>query len=167
MGPTATPIWLDEGCGCALAQRERSCGVVVYTGAPREYLLLHYPSGHWDFPKGHVERGEADLEAALREVREETGLRDVQVLPGFAHTFEYFYKREGAAMHKAVTYFVGRSPSRAVRISHEHRGFVWLPYEQALAKITYENARDLLARAESFVARASRPQRGDRVGSKE
>lgn len=135
-----------------MARSEHSAGVVIYTGDPREYLLLHYPSGHWDFPKGHVEAGETDLQAALREVQEETGMRVVDVHPGFLHDFEYYYKREGATIRKSVAYFVGRVPAREVQVSHEHRGFVWLPYEKALERITYRNAKELLEKAERFVA---------------
>jgi bis(5'-nucleosidyl)-tetraphosphatase len=135
-----------------VARSEHSAGVVVYMGEPREFLLLHYPSGHWDFPKGHVEAGETDLQAALREVQEETGIRTVEVHPGFLHTFEYYYKREGTTMRKSVSYFVGRVTAKEVQVSHEHRGFVWLPYEKAIERITYRNAKDLLEKAEKFVA---------------
>lgn len=134
-----------------VARQEHSAGVVLYTGDPREYLLLHYPSGHWDFPKGHVEAGETDLQAALREVQEETAIREVELHPKFLHTFGYYYKREGSTVRKTVSYFVGRVPAKEVQVSHEHRGFVWLPYEKAYEKITYRNAKELLERAEKFV----------------
>lgn len=139
--------------GRALAPRnEYSAGVVIHAGSPRQYLLLHYPSGHWDFPKGHIEAGETELQAALREVTEETGIATVEIHTGFRHAFEYFYKRGAANVRKTVVYFVGRVEPQAVRVSHEHRGFVWLPFEKALAKITYRNAKDLLSAAERFVA---------------
>lgn len=131
-----------------VAAREHSAGVVIFHGTPREYLLLHYPSGHWDFPKGHVEAGESELQAAVREVDEETGLKPIQIIPGFEHTYEYYYKRDQQTMHKKVTYFAGHADSADIRLSHEHRGFTWLPYEKALQRITFDNARDLLRKAE-------------------
>lgn len=137
-----------------MAKEERSSGVVLYHGLPRHYLLLHYPSGHWDFPKGHVEKSETDLQAALREVEEETGIRDVEIHQGFQHAFDYHYKRDKALCHKTVTYFVGRVASRDVRLSHEHQGFVWLPYTEALARITYSNAKELLVKADAFLAKS-------------
>lgn len=140
-----------------LAAQEHSAGVVLFTGAPREYLLLHYPSGHWDFPKGHLESGETELQAALREVQEETGIRAVEVFPHFQHTFEYYYKRDRDTVHKRVTYFVGHVTMRDVHVSHEHQGFVWLPFEKAFERLTFANAKDLLQRAERFVRGAGKP----------
>jgi bis(5'-nucleosidyl)-tetraphosphatase len=139
-----------------VAHSERSAGVVVYrAGPPREFLLLHYPSGHWDFPKGHVEAGESDLQAALREVHEETGIRAPEVHPGFEHQFVYHYRRGRGTVRKTVVYFVGRTEARRVAISHEHRGFAWLPFEQARDRITYKNAKELLEKAEKFLTERS------------
>lgn len=138
---------------------ERSCGVVIYhdgNGGPRHYLLLHYPTGHWDFAKGHVERGEADLTTALREAREETGLADLAIEKGFQHEFEYAYRHNNTSIQKRVAWFVGRTRSTGVTISHEHQGFAWLPYEEALRRVTYDNAKDLLRRAEEHLRAATK-----------
>ncbi len=50
--------------------KEKSCGTIVYhkKNDKYEFLLLHYPEGHWDFPKGHIETGETEIETALREL---------------------------------------------------------------------------------------------------
>lgn len=139
-----------------MAREEKSCGVVLFharDGKAREYLLLHYPNGHWDFPKGHVEKGESQVEAALREVAEETGIRELELLHGFRHRFDYYYQRGNARYHKEVAFFLGRVASQRVRLSHEHQGYVWLPFEAALERITYGNARELLRRSEAFVAK--------------
>lgn len=133
---------------------ERSCGVVIYhdgDGGPRHYLLLHYPTGHWDFAKGHVEKGEEDLTTALRETREETGLVQIEVAPGFQHQFEYSYRHGNVLIQKRVTWFLARTRETGVTISHEHQGFAWLPYEEALRRVTYDNAKDLLRRAEEHL----------------
>lgn len=133
---------------------ERSCGVVIYhegDAAARHYLLLHYPTGHWDFAKGHVEKDEEDLTTALREAREETGLSRLEIEKAFHHQFEYYYRHNSTLIHKRVTWFLGRAADRGVTISHEHQGFAWLPYEEALKRVTYDNAKDLLRRAEEHL----------------
>ena len=143
-----------------MARYERSCGLVIYhqsSSAPREFLLLHYPTGHWDFAKGHVERDEADLATALREAKEETGLENLDVAGDFRHEFEYWYRHRDATIHKKVTWFVGRAKDKGVKISHEHQGYVWLPFEQAVQRVTYDNARDLLRRAEAHLSGAPAP----------
>lgn len=120
-------------------------------GAGREYLLLHYPTGHWDFAKGHVEKDEEDLATALREAREETGLSDVRILSNFRHEFEYWYRHHQTPIQKHVTWFLGKVETKQVKISHEHQGYEWLPYAKAVERVTYANAKDLLRRAEEFL----------------
>ncbi len=132
---------------------ELSCGIIVFREElpQRLYLLLHYEEGHWDFPKGHVEAGESEKEAALRELREETGIKDAELVFGFRERIEYFYRREGKTMHKEVFFFLGRTDSKDVTLSHEHIGFEWLPFEAALARLTYDNAKGLLKKAEKVL----------------
>jgi 8-oxo-dGTP pyrophosphatase MutT (NUDIX family) len=127
--------------------REESCGAVIYCGD--EYLLLHYEAGHWGFPKGNRERGETKLETAIREIEEETGLRNLE-FTDFEKDTTYFYKREGKTVYKTVTYFLAESRTKEVVISWEHTGFAWLPYEKALEKLTYTNAQDVLKSAKSY-----------------
>lgn len=123
---------------------EHSAGVVLVHGD--QYLLLQYPEGHWDFPKGKVEPGETPEHAALRETKEETGI-DATLVPGFTHTITYYFQRGVQTVHKDVIFFLAESSTREVTLSHEHHGWVWLTYEDALRKITYQNARDVLERA--------------------
>lgn len=136
---------------------ERSCGIVLYSEdevAGREYLLLHYPTGHWDFAKGHVEKDEEDLATALRETREETGLDKVDIRHDFRHEFEYWYRHRDTPIRKKVTWFLGRVGTKHVKISHEHQGYEWLPYPRAVERVTYANAKDLLRRAEEHLKQA-------------
>lgn len=137
-----------------MARFERSCGIVLFfqpKAGPREYLLLHYPTGHWDFAKGHIEKGEEDITTALREAKEETGLEGIEIVPNFRHRFEYRYRRRDHRVHKEVGWFLGRAPTKAVRLSYEHKGFRWLAFEPALEQVTYANAKDLLRKAEAHL----------------
>jgi bis(5'-nucleosidyl)-tetraphosphatase len=129
---------------------EKSCGAVIYRldEGIRLYLLLHYEEGHWDFPKGHVEENETEDETVRREVNEETGITRLQFEPGFRERISYSFKRESAMVPKEVVFFLAKTAQKEVRLSSEHVGFVWLPYESAAKKLTYKNAKDILKQAE-------------------
>ena len=130
--------------------RETSAGVILRRYTSRcEYLLLDYGT-HWDFPKGHIESGEEPQTTAKRELEEETGIYDAQFIPGFTHSMRYFYRKAGEGMTKVVIYFLAETSSGQVTLSHEHSGYAWLPYEDAMKRLTFQNARDLLAKAVAF-----------------
>jgi 8-oxo-dGTP pyrophosphatase MutT (NUDIX family) len=129
--------------------QEKSAGTIVFRGD--EVLLLHYIAGHWDFPKGNIESGEKEEETALRELEEETGIKHAEVIPGFREEIVYFYRRRGMTIRKTVIFFLVKTSESEVRISHEHIGFKWLPYEEAMKQLTFENARLELKKAREFI----------------
>ncbi len=132
---------------------ERSAGaIIVYrSDSLLEYLILHYPAGHWDFPKGNVEKGESDLDAAIREISEETGLTNLNFVNSFRKTIQYYYKRGDQLVKKSVTFYLAEAKSKDVKLSFEHKGYIWLPIDDALAKVTYQNAKDVLKEAHRFL----------------
>ena len=137
---------------------ERSAGAVVFyenpSGNPeRAFLVLHYPAGHWDFPKGAVEKGESEEQAAKREIWEETGLRINNFLPNFRRVIEYHYRRSKGLSHKQVIFFLAHSDKTDVKISYEHSGYEWLSFEQSLGRLTFDNARNILRDANVFLSR--------------
>lgn len=131
-----------------------SSGIVIVDGfhAQREYLLLHYRANHWDLPKGKIEKGETKEQAALRELKEETGLT-AQLLPGFQEMVGYWFRdyKQGELAYKTVYFFVGQANEKHVVISDEHIGYVWLPYQAAIERLSYDNAKELIKKAESFI----------------
>ena len=130
----------------------RSAGVVLFRGKKREYLLLHYAAGHWDLPKGMFEKGEKKSEeVALRELKEETGVSQVKLIPGFKETIKFFYTWEGKKVLKFVVFFLGKTRQKRVKISWEHKGYIWLPYEEAVNKATFQNAKNVLKKAEKWL----------------
>lgn len=131
---------------------EKSAGAVVLreAGDGRLYLLLQN-AGRWDFPKGGVEKGESELQTVMREVEEETGLKDLKLVPGFRKVVEYFYRRDGKNIHKQVVYLLAISKEDKVRISFEHQGFGWFPYREAVDRASYDNSKMTLADAEKFI----------------
>ena len=144
-----------------MARRERSAGFVLFhrTGdaADPSYLLLDYGK-HWDFPKGHVEKGEDDLTAAYREVREETGISQVRPLDGFHHEVTYYFRdRRRQLIRKVVVFFLGEVNSTDVVLSDEHVGYDFLPLDAALSRVTYATAKELLRRADEHLRLTDRP----------
>ncbi len=136
---------------------ELSAGAVVYhedlMKGNRRYLVLHYPAGHWDFPKGAVEKGETEQQAARREILEESGLKIDSFIPDFRKKIEYHYRRSGGLSHKQVIFFLARSDLDEVKISFEHSGFEWLSFEQSVRRLTFENARNVLREANDFLSK--------------
>ncbi|MBW3584213.1 MAG: NUDIX domain-containing protein [Euryarchaeota archaeon] len=132
-----------------------SCGTVVYRQDDDGpvYLLLQYPGGHWDFPKGHVEPGESEEETTRREVEEETGITDLDFLPAFRESIHYSYTHNDTLVKKKVVFRVARTAVRpdGIRLSHEHIGHEWLIYRKAMERTTYENARDILRAAHAAI----------------
>ena len=123
--------------------------------APRSYLLLQN-AGRWDFPKGNMEKGESELQTVLREVTEETGLTDIAIVDGFRRVVEYFYRRDGKNVHKKVTYLLAEAGDERVKISFEHQGYGWFPYEEAKARTSYDNSKMTLTDAEVFLISQAR-----------
>ncbi|MDE1727194.1 MAG: NUDIX domain-containing protein [Thaumarchaeota archaeon] len=125
---------------------ERSSGAILYRETPsgKFYLLLNYPSGHWDFVKGNIEKGETFKQTVLREIKEETGITEVDFVDGFQNKVEYHYQRDGELVHKEVVFFLAKTPTEHVEISHEHLAFTWLKFDDALKKLTYKTAQNLL-----------------------
>jgi len=134
----------------------RSAGVVVHRIPPRqtepEFLLLDN-GRFWDYPKGHVEAGEDDLTAALRELREEAGIADAELADGFRHEITYFFrdKRRGL-IRKTVVFFLAQvSADVKVTISHEHVGAEFVSFEEALRRVKYPTAKETLKKAREFL----------------
>lgn len=132
---------------------ERSAGAVLFRMQDGEpiYLLLHYVAGHWDFPKGNIEKKEDETHTVIREIKEETGISNVELLKGFKKRIRYYYKRGEALVRKEVIFYLARTDEKNVKISYEHKGFKWLKYKEALNKITYKNAKEILSDAHEFL----------------
>ncbi|HZA06267.1 MAG TPA: NUDIX domain-containing protein [Nitrososphaeraceae archaeon] len=133
---------------------ERSSGAVIFSidkNAGAEFLLLHHTLGHWDFPKGNIEIGENEIQAAKREILEETGIRDVNFLEGFRKKIEYRYKRGEKLIHKEVIFYLLRANTRKIILSNEHIAYVWNKYDSAIKKLTYENTKNVLTEAKKFL----------------
>jgi 8-oxo-dGTP pyrophosphatase MutT (NUDIX family) len=131
---------------------ERSAGAIIYRQSPQGnvYLLLNYPSGHWDFVKGNIEKGETLKETVLREAREETGITDIAFVDGFEDKVEYHYQRDGQVIHKEVVFFLASTKTSQVTLSHEHHDYTWLGYDETLGKLTYKTAQNVFKKVKDL-----------------
>ena len=132
---------------------EKSSGAVIFRDTPEGivFLLLHYPSGHWDFVKGKMEKGENPLDTMVREAKEETGISDLNFVEGFEENIEYDFQFEGELIHKKVVFYLAKTNTEKITISHEHLDFVWLDYKSAFEKTTYQNAKSVLSKANQLL----------------
>jgi bis(5'-nucleosidyl)-tetraphosphatase len=131
---------------------EKSCGAVVFTKTPEiMFLLLQYDAGHWDFVKGNVELNESETDTVVRELGEETSIVDAHFIEGFREKISYFYKRQGMSIYKEVVFFLMETNASKVTLSYEHVGYTWLGYQNALDKLTFKNAKDILEKANNFL----------------
>ena len=135
---------------------ETSAGIVLIRkeNGKNLFLLLHYPSGHWDFVKGKMEKDETTHETAIRETKEETGITDITFFENFEEWIEYNFQYQGELVHKKVVFFLGETKTKEVIISHEHLDFTWMDYNTAMEKTTFRNAKTVLTRAQVLLTKA-------------
>jgi len=134
---------------------ETSAGIVLFRkdGSKNLFLLLHYPSGHWDFVKGKMEKGESTHETAIREAKEETGITDITFLENFEEWIKYDFQYQGELVHKKVVFFLAETKTKKVMISHEHLDYTWMDYKTSMEKTTFENAKTVLTRAQMLLTK--------------
>jgi 8-oxo-dGTP pyrophosphatase MutT (NUDIX family) len=136
-------------------RREKSAGGIVtrVVDGRTLVLLIRDPYGHWGFPKGHLERGERAETAAVREVMEETGLRQVGLLASIA-AIEWKFRFRNKLIQKHCEFFLMESAAGETK-PQKSEGITecrWVSPEEAHAMIDYENARSVLARAQSMMS---------------
>jgi 8-oxo-dGTP pyrophosphatase MutT (NUDIX family) len=136
---------------------ETSSGVVLFRKEDEKilFLLLHYPSGHWDFVKGKMEEGESPHETAIRETNEETGITDIEFLDNFEEWIQYNFQFQGELVQKKVVFFLGETKTKDVKISHEHLNFTWMDYTTAMEKTTFDNAKTVLSKSYALLSKTS------------
>ena len=88
----------------------KSCGVIVFRESPQKSFLLMKHKTRWDLPKGHVDPGETEMECALRELVEETGIEAGQIRIDQDFEFRHFYtvnRKNGDAYDKELVIYLG------------------------------------------------------------
>ena len=125
---------------------EKSCGAAIYArrDGERLWLIEHMRKGHTSLCKGHVEAGETEHDTARREIREETGLA-VAFRDGFRERIQYS-PYEGCV--KEVIFFLAEASAMdTVPQPEEVASIQWLPLDEALAALTYQDDKRILSAA--------------------
>ena len=147
---------------------EKSAGGVVVrarAGVPH-VLLIRDPYQNWGLPKGHLEAGEDAPTAAVREVREETGLAIVELGPELG-MIDWYFRRDDELVHKICSFFLMQSSDGDARpeVSEGITACEWLPFDQAVTRVTYENAREMIRAAVRHLQRVGANGAGGALGS--
>ena len=137
-------------------KKDFSVGVIVFYKKSEqiEYLILKHRQGHWSFSKGHAETGEKKSDTALRELREETGITDIEFLHDESllnEKYEFINKKE-QLVFKSVDYFIAEAKDKNVRIdSTEILDYKWCSFQFALNTITFTESKNLLRKTNKIV----------------
>ena len=135
----------------------KSCGFILFRGnrnQPHKSFLLMKHADRYDLPKGHIEPGESDLECALREMNEETGIpiSAVQIEPEFEYRSIYYpqYERfNDQILEKTLIIFLGWVDAPTVTPSTEHLGYEWIDW-QPPHQIQLQTIDPLLAQVKAY-----------------
>jgi 8-oxo-dGTP diphosphatase len=131
-------------------EREISSGGVVIKNsiAGIKVLLIKDPYEKWTWPKGKLNKGETSLDAAIREIREETGLVNIKEVSKVGST-NYFYKRDGKLIYKTVYVYLFKSTGEENLVIQkaEIEDGEWVSKEEALSRVGYKGAKSIIKRA--------------------
>lgn len=139
----------------SILKTEKSCGAIIFRRSNNdvEFLVIKHKEiagGHWDFPKGHVEKNESEEETAEREIYEEIGLK-VKIIKDFRESISYSPKLD---ILKTVVFFLTESSSNDIKyIFPEIIDHKWMSFKDAMKQLTFENSKQVLIKADEFLAR--------------
>lgn len=128
--------------------REYSAGAVAFLRAtPPRLLMIHDAYGRWTFPKGLVEPSEAPRDAALRELKEETGVAGT--IMSELGVVRYFYtKPDKQLVHKQVSFYLVEASDDRLRPQLEEIDDArWMNADEAKGVLAYRNLQPVLGRA--------------------
>ncbi|MBR2027751.1 MAG: NUDIX domain-containing protein [Oscillospiraceae bacterium] len=131
-------------------KKEKSCGAIVfYLKEDKEQILLikHANSGHWSFPKGHVEAGETEVETAVREIKEETGVNAI-IDTRFREVVTYSPKKD--VLKDVVYFFATTNDYETSNQEEEVSDIRWMDMDKVLGNVSYKNDKELVKKAIAF-----------------
>ena len=138
---------------------EKSAGAIVFRRNKKtKYLLIQYGLGHWEFPRGLIEEGESLEDTARREIKEEVGIEDIRFISGFKEWIKFFFKFKGKNIMKIATFLLAETRTEEVKLSYEHKDYAWLDYQEAINRLTFENSKEVLKKANAYLETSNKGQ---------
>lgn len=128
---------------------EQSVGAVIKLRSEErtaEFLLLRNRRGFWGFPQGHKEKGETEIQTLVREVKEETGISDLDIRAYIGKISYSYYRGDGLRSDKEVRFYFATTPTKDVKISEEHADFTWTTLKEAFSLLDHAKLRQILDR---------------------
>lgn len=144
---------------------KKSAGAIIYYKDKEiKFLLLKnkLKNTYWGFPKGKIEEEESLKETAMREVKEETNLKNIKFLEGFKHSLTWFFRLKGETIKKEAIYLIGKitkENKKKVKLNHENQDFKWLNFENAIKKMKIKNNKEMLKKAYKFIKNYEKQER--------
>jgi len=135
--------------------KDESFGAIIIFIKNNKILFLivqHKVAGHWSFPKGHKEGRESDLEAAKREVEEEVGIKDFQLIDDIYFIEKYTIKSKKEGIEKTVKYYLAKTKSQNIILQEEEiKDAKWLEFEDAYNLLSFKEAKNLLEKVKEYI----------------
>lgn len=138
-----------------IIKNNHSVGIILFHRFPRKimYLILKQHQGHWGFPKGHIEKGERLIDTAVRELKEETGIKKIDfVKRKILLRDKYSFKNGKSKVIKSVDYYIAESLVDKVKIDgKEILNYKWMSVEKSYERLTFSKSKKILKRANKII----------------
>lgn len=134
---------------------EKSCGAIVFTkeNGQIKYIIIQSKEGFYGFPKGHTEGTETEIQTALREIAEETGL-SVDIIEGFRTEDHHTFIHNGETRMKHIVYFCGEYYDQTPTAQEtELKSIHLMDYKTAISVFQFESSKRILTEAHNFLMR--------------